>query len=611
VANHRAGFIYQWQVLGGTLVGQPTGPEARINWGGLNPNARVVANLVGRPCNLGGDTLRVDVNLTLRPPRPVSPNDPDTLCLAQANNIAYALPSTSEGSNYQWFISGGGRILTGQGTGRITVDWGGVSLGNPPTAQVVRVWATETITTPTDRCFGATDTLRVLLRPSPSASQLSGPREVCENRAANYSLPGLAGSAYRWTVAGGQVQGPATGASVAVLWGQAGRGRLTVTETSANACPGGTVEIDVTIAAPPRPQLLRTDSLVCVGDARGRTYAVGGQPGSRFTWAINGGRLVAFNADSSQVTVDWDTVTFPKRLTVLETSRLGCAAATPFNLPIYFDGTDLQIRAVSTQLADDRQVELRFRIVNAPNLPQTFTVERRVAGQGNFQAVGTVQATDTLFTERPPNTGTESYEYRIRRTAQVGTCPTRTGPAHATVLLRGTLRPEQIALNWSAYQGWARVARYETWRRLDEEPAFRNLAQLSGSTLTATSPDGRAGFAQCYRVRAVDAATGRESWSNQVCAELDFPLVVPNVITPNGDGRNDRFVVPNLELYRQPQLEIFNRWGQKIYETTLYRNDWDGSGHPAGTYYYHLLATRPGRDAPLEFKGWVQILRAD
>jgi gliding motility-associated-like protein len=611
VANHRAGFAYQWQVQGGALVGQPTGPVARINWGQINPNARVVVNLINNTCNRGGDTLRVDVTLTLRPARPVSPNDPDTLCLAQANNVAYALPNVSEGSGYQWFISAGGRILSGQGTGRIQVDWTGVNLGNPPTAQLGRVWATETITTATNRCFGTTDTLLVLLRPSPSASQLSGPREVCENRLANYSLPGLAGSAYQWTVVGGQVQGPANGPSVAVLWGRAGSGSLTVTETSANACPGGTVSIPVAIVAPPRPQVLRADSLVCAGAPQARTYAVGGQPGSRFTWTIGGGRLVAFNADSSQVTVDWDTVTFPKRLAVLETSRLGCAAATPVNLPVYYDGTDIQIRAVSTQLADDRQVELRFRIVNAPSLPQTFTVERRVAGQGNYQAVGTVQATDTLFTERPPNTGAERYEYRMRRTAQVGTCPTRTGAAHATVLLQATIRPEQVALNWSGYQGWARVARYEPWRRLDDEPANRSLAQLSGSTLTYTTPDGRAGFTQCYRVRAIDAATGRESWSNQVCAELDFPLTVPNVITPNGDGRNDRLVVPNLELYRQPRLLVFNRWGQKIYETDFYRNDWDGSNHPAGMYYYHLLTSRPGRETPLEFKGWVQILRAD
>jgi gliding motility-associated-like protein len=610
VTNPRAGLTYRWDISGGTLVSGQGSAAVLVNWGAVNPNARLIVRLDNNTCNLGGDTLRVDVNLTLRPPRPFSPVDPDTLCVAQANNVRYALPTATEGSVYQWFTSLGGRVTNGQNSGTITVDWTGVSFpANPPGPFTVRVWATETITTPTNRCFGASDTLLVLLYPSPTANRIVGSVEVCENAPATYSLAGLPGSTYRWTVTGGQVQGAATGSSLTVLWGRSGPGTLIATETSRLNCPGGAVNLAVNINPIPRPQLVLADSVVCRGDASPKRYRVSGQAGSRFRWAITGGRIASFSPDSSQVDVLWDTLVFPKRLTVTETSAPGCASTVPFVVPVYIDGTEIAIRAVTVQLADERNTELRFRIQNAPALPQTFSVERRVRGQGNFGAVGTVLVTDSVFTDRSLDTDANSYEYQIRRTQQTGPCATRTGAAHATIRLQGNITPDRVDLNWGTYQGWSQVARYEVWRRTDGETAFRNIGQVNGGVLTFTSPDGRAGFRQCYRIRAVEAGTGRESWSNEVCADLDFPLVVPNVITPNNDGRNDRFAVPNLELYQQPLLQVFNRYGQKIYESTAYRNDWDGAGYPSGTYFYYLRAIRPGREAQLEYKGWVQVLR--
>jgi gliding motility-associated-like protein len=451
--------------------------------------------------------------------------------------------------------------------------------------------------------------LLVLLYPSPTANRIVGPAEVCENAPATYTLAGLPGSTYRWTVTGGQLQGPATGSTVSVLWGRSGPGSLTATETSRLNCPGTAASLAVNVNPIPRPQLALADSVVCQGDFSPKNYRVAGQPGARFRWSVAGGRLATFSADSSQVGVVWDTLIFPKRLTVTEVSAAGCSSTVPFVVPVYIDGTQISLRAVGVQLADERNTEVRFRIQNAPALAQTFTVERRVRGQGSFAAVGTVQATDTVFTDRNLDTDANSYEYQVRRTQQVGPCATRTGAPHATIRLQGQVVPDRVSLDWGAYQGWARVARYEVWRRTDGETAFRLVGQVGGGSLAYTSPDGRAGFNQCYRVRAVEAGTGRESWSNEACFSLDFPLVVPNVITPNNDGRNDRFVVPNLELYQQPALQVFNRYGQLIYDTQAYRNDWDGGSYPSGTYFYVLRAVRPGREGQLEYKGWLQVLR--
>lgn len=65
-------------------------------------------------------------------------------------------------------------------------------------------------------------------------------------------------------------------------------------------------------------------------------------------------------------------------------------------------------------------------------------------------------------------------------------------------------------------------------------------------------------------------------------------ITIPNVFTPNGDGKNDYLVIENLEYYPDNKIVIFNRWGNKIFEKEGYKNDWDGDGHSDGTYFYIL-----------------------
>ena len=78
-------------------------------------------------------------------------------------------------------------------------------------------------------------------------------------------------------------------------------------------------------------------------------------------------------------------------------------------------------------------------------------------------------------------------------------------------------------------------------------------------------------------------------------------LLIPNIITPNGDGKNDElmFVEDSGETgyeldkvindyYISNELVIFNRWGKKIYEINNYKNDWDGGNLSDGVYFYIL-----------------------
>lgn len=74
------------------------------------------------------------------------------------------------------------------------------------------------------------------------------------------------------------------------------------------------------------------------------------------------------------------------------------------------------------------------------------------------------------------------------------------------------------------------------------------------------------------------------------------PLVVPNVMTANGDGTNDALVITNTEDFDKVSIKIFNRWGNIIYENDDYQNDWKGYDKGGkllteGVYFYLVTPT--------------------
>lgn len=85
-------------------------------------------------------------------------------------------------------------------------------------------------------------------------------------------------------------------------------------------------------------------------------------------------------------------------------------------------------------------------------------------------------------------------------------------------------------------------------------------------------------------------------------------LLVPNIFTPNGDGKNDIFKVKHEEEFECFNIKIFDRWGSKIYETTNINNGWDAHHHTNGTYYYIISAM--GKDGKeWELHGNITVIR--
>jgi gliding motility-associated-like protein len=150
---------------------------------------------------------------------------------------------------------------------------------------------------------------------------------------------------------------------------------------------------------------------------------------------------------------------------------------------------------------------------------------------------------------------------------------------------------------------------------IDSTTQYTYLHQVP---LNATGNTGGAG---CYVVQAVNAAKVRSALSNVACQDNCVFFLLPNIFTPNGDDVNEKFRPKTASPIVRTHIQIFNRWGRKVYESDKdpYIN-WDGGGAPneVGTsgkvsdgIYYYLAEVEFADFAATKrtYKGWVEIVR--
>lgn len=91
-------------------------------------------------------------------------------------------------------------------------------------------------------------------------------------------------------------------------------------------------------------------------------------------------------------------------------------------------------------------------------------------------------------------------------------------------------------------------------------------------------------------------------------------IIIHNAISPNGDGINETWVIEGLQHYPGSTVQVFDKWGDKVFEKTDYNNDWAGKGPngelPDGTFYY-LIKLKNGKepDGKDSFTGYLMIKR--
>jgi gliding motility-associated-like protein len=108
----------------------------------------------------------------------------------------------------------------------------------------------------------------------------------------------------------------------------------------------------------------------------------------------------------------------------------------------------------------------------------------------------------------------------------------------------------------------------------------------------------------------VSSMDGCGSASDKVFIRVFKKIIIPNAFSPNNDGINDTWRIQKLDTYPEAEVSVFNRYGQLVFKSRGYSNEWrgdyDGKPLPVGTYYYVIdLKTGFGKNP----SGWVVILR--
>ncbi len=119
------------------------------------------------------------------------------------------------------------------------------------------------------------------------------------------------------------------------------------------------------------------------------------------------------------------------------------------------------------------------------------------------------------------------------------------------------------------------------------------LTDSTQSAIDTVYVDSLSGsLAACYAVTAIDSFGNESLYSTVVCVDNCIDYTLPNVFTPNGDGRNDYFRPNAYSFVESVNMKIYNRWGNLVYQTEDPDINWDGKQLNTdrlvspGVYYY-------------------------
>jgi gliding motility-associated-like protein len=148
---------------------------------------------------------------------------------------------------------------------------------------------------------------------------------------------------------------------------------------------------------------------------------------------------------------------------------------------------------------------------------------------------------------------------------------------------------------------------------------FNVIATVSAATANFTHfPD--LGMAGCYYVTAIDSFANESVISNKICLDDCTYYILPNVFTPNGDGINDFFrPIDPYYFVEKINIQIFNRWGQLMYETEDPDINWNGTNYRNGRVvsdgvYFYICDVYEQRLTGIEIRhltGFVHVFNAD
>lgn len=356
---------------------------------------------------------------------------------------------------------------------------------------------------------------------------------------------------YRWRRDGKDIVG-AQQATLRV--NESGRYTVLVRPVS-NVCEGRD-SLQVTINARPVTQLSASTLAFCPDASSELTVPDGS--GNRYVWQLDGSnlpevtnRLTARQSGTYQVTV---------------TNPAGCTATSAKLTLTRYDGSTVQLDSIAPLCSTDSSVvTLRGQPAGGVYAGPGITGDQfnpAVAGVGQHRLTYTV----TIPNGCP--TAQSRYVSVLRG-------PTLTGPTQYQIP-----RGERVQLQTQSNE----LIKSYRW----EPPTDLSRSDVDSpvASPTQTTP---------YQLIAVDSMGCASTFSVRV--EVVEPLYIPSAFTPNADGLNDTWAIPNSAAFPFCEVAVYNRWGELVFYSKGYTRPWDGTYRQVpvdeGVYTYRIL-TGPG-----------------
>lgn len=168
-----------------------------------------------------------------------------------------------------------------------------------------------------------------------------------------------------------------------------------------------------------------------------------------------------------------------------------------------------------------------------------------------------------------------------------------------TVVLTGEEKPFYFNLNWNAYEEWQGGVKSYLLERCVDTGSLQPVVLVNANTFTYTDDDldyDWGGY--FYRIKASEDVGSYDaiSYSNTIYLIQPPLLHVPNAFTPNGDQLNEKWgIVP--VFVKEYHLRIYDRWGEKVYETRDKHDIWSG-------YYKEKMTSNNVYAYQIMFTGW-------
>ncbi len=280
------------------------------------------------------------------------------------------------------------------------------------------------------------------------------------------------------------------------------------------------------------------------------------------------------------------------------TSNQTCFYTNLPNLPQY-------INADYATVANGDRIKLSFTVDSVADV-RNYRLYRSESISGTYSVIGTFQnyvySKLTYFDNVDVN---KKWFYKLSAFNQCGDDVIESNLARNMTVHVVSNDDLTELVSWDRYQDWlGGIESYNVYRVVDNWPAVLAGTVVNGDTVFldditdyAVNRIGASGNF-CYYIEAVEGNTNPygikgTSISNQNCSVQFDRVFIPNSFTPNGDDLNAYFL-PIVTFVRENKYEfmVFDRWGNKIFETNDRLKGWDGkingNSVQTGTYIYFL-----------------------